>query len=260
MTVMMGRLLLLLFSVIAVHLPLRYGCIKIIGGHTVAPHSRPFMAAIQKGRSTVYGGALIEKNLILTAAHCKLMGRSELKVVLGVHQPSIAEKEQQIFKVLRHCSNPQFNSSSKENDIMLLKLNGSANVNQYVALLPLPSCDEDIKAGTKCQVAGWGLTSSGKPSKYLKEATVKVINRKTCSRNYKKQIKITNNMLCAGWNNAFSKSDACQGDSGGPLICSGKYSGIISFGKGCGKMCKPGVYTRLTEKYLHWIKKIIDNY
>lgn len=90
------------------------------------------------------------------------------------------------------------------------QLNGSANLNQYVALLPLPSRDEDIKAGTKCQVAGWGVTSSGKPSKCLKEATVKIINRKTCSRNYKKQIKITNNMLCAGWNNAFSKSDACQ--------------------------------------------------
>lgn len=51
-----------------------------------------------------------------------------------------------------------------------------------------------------------------------------------------------------------------QGDSGGPLACvqndvSFLY-GIISWGDGCGRTGKPGVYTRVTE-YISWINQII---
>ncbi|KFR01879.1 Granzyme A, partial [Nipponia nippon] len=230
------------------------GCTDIIGGQVVRPHSWPFMAAIQRKHATVCGGALVGKQWVLTAAHCKL-NKSEVRVVLGAHQASIAEKEQQIFKVMQDFPNPQFGRSSKENDIMLLKLNGIAKMNEYVQPLLLPDSCEDIKPGTMCQVAGWGVTSSGKPSKYLRKATLKIVGRKSCESKYGKYTKITSNMLCAAGKNKFLKTDTCQGDSGGPLICAGRYSGIVSFGKGCGRRDMPGVYTRLTEKYIDWIKK-----
>ncbi|KAM9214084.1 granzyme A-like [Leptosomus discolor] len=253
---MTSHLLALLLSLIAVILPSRYGCTDIIGGHIVRPHSWPYMAAIQRKNLTGCGGALVDKQWVLTAAHCEL-NKSEVRVVLGAHQASIAEKEQQIFKVMHYFPNPQFGRSSKENDIMLLKLNGIAKLNKYVQLLPLPDSCEDIKPGTMCKVAGWGVTSSGRPSKYLRKTTLKIVGRKSCERKYRNYIKITSNMLCAVGKNKFLKRDACQGDSGGPLICAGQYSGIVSFGKGCGRRNMPGVYTRLTEKYVEWIKKII---
>ena len=46
---------------------------KIIGGHEVTPHSRPYMAySVSKtsGRTSVCGGFLVSTNFVLTAAHC----------------------------------------------------------------------------------------------------------------------------------------------------------------------------------------------
>ncbi|NXJ65134.1 GRAA protein, partial [Rostratula benghalensis] len=251
---MTSHLLALLLSLITVTLPPRYGCVEIIGGRVVRPHSWPFMAAIQIGNTTICGGTLVDGQWVLTAVHCE--------VVLGAHQASIAEKEQQIFKVKGYFPHPQFHKSSGENDIMLLKLKGIAKQNRFVHPLSLPDSYEDTKPGTKCKVAGWGDTSSGKPSKYLEETTVLIVDRNSCKSKYEKCTKITSNMLCAlGKKKIFKKyADTCKGDSGGPLICDGQYSGIVSFGKGkgCGRRDIPGVYTRLTEKYIVWIKKLIS--
>uniref|UniRef100_A0A8B9CVK5 Peptidase S1 domain-containing protein n=1 Tax=Anser brachyrhynchus TaxID=132585 RepID=A0A8B9CVK5_9AVES len=259
---MTSQLLALLLSLIAVILPLRYGCSDIIGGHPVSPHSRPYMAAIQTKNSTVCGGALVGDQWVLTAAHCR-SNKEEFRVVLGAHQASIHEKEQQKFKIMNLFRHPQFNMSSMINDIMLLKLDRVANLNKYVQPLNLPDCDEDIKRGTECTVAGWGVTSSGKQSECLQETNLKIVDRKICAKQYiKKKVKITSNMLCAGGRKKFRKSDACQGDSGGPLICGGHYSGIVSFGEKCRKGHKghlPGVYTRLTKKYIDWIKEVVSH-
>ncbi|KAM4752422.1 serine protease 57-like [Cyanocitta cristata] len=62
---------------------------------------------------------------------------SEDRVVLGAHQVSIAEKEQQIFEIMEIFHHHQFDWSSRKNDIILLKLNDTAKLNQYVQCLPL---------------------------------------------------------------------------------------------------------------------------
>ncbi|NWT82544.1 GRAA protein, partial [Lanius ludovicianus] len=234
------------------------GCTDIIKGHEVCPHSWPYMAAIQSKHLDVFcGGTLVEKQWVLTAAHCEIDELND-RVVLGAHRASIAEKEQQIFEIMEIFRHRQFDRSSGKNDIMLLKLNDTAKLNQYVQCLPLPDSFEDVEPGTLCRVAGWGKTSSGKPSKYLKEANLKIVDRKSCDKKYTNTAKITINMLCAIGKSRFCPGDACQGDSGGPLICDGQYRGIVSFGKKCGKRGIPGVYTRLTEKYIDWIKKTIS--
>uniref|UniRef100_A0A670Y3E9 Peptidase S1 domain-containing protein n=1 Tax=Pseudonaja textilis TaxID=8673 RepID=A0A670Y3E9_PSETE len=93
----------------------------------------------------------------------------------------------------------------------------------------------------------------GQLTKTLQEAKVKIINQSVCNKLY--DYLITSQMLCAG--NLNGGIDACQGDSGGPLACLGKgnrwyLTGIVSWGEGCARRNRPGVYTKVTSFY-EWI-------
>ncbi|XP_059845403.1 granzyme K-like [Hypanus sabinus] len=235
---------------------------EIIGGHKVKPHSRPYMASIQTHKQHVCGGALIARRWVLTAAHCEVRIKQS-RVVLGVDSLSKRQRGRKTMVIRKIIPHPEFNSKTPENDIMLIQLAREAVLNKYVSTLELPKSGADVKAGTECSVAGWGTTNPKvlKASDDLREVNLTVIDRTVCNSKayYDLSPYITKDMLCVGDEKA--RKDSCVGDSGGPLICmkrrnENKYAGIVSAGAECAVPKEPGIYTRLSEKYLRWIRMI----
>ncbi|NWH97416.1 HGFA factor, partial [Tichodroma muraria] len=146
--------------------------------------------------------------------------------------------------------------------LIKLKKNGQrcAVKSQFVQPICLPESNTVFPDQLKCQISGWGHKHENVSgySDVLQETLVPLIPEEKCRSPEIYGTELTENMFCAGYFD--SKSDACQGDSGGPLACEKNdisyLYGIISWGDGCGRVNKPGVYTRVTN-YVKWINEKI---
>lgn len=98
--------------------------------------------------------------------------------------------------------------------LVFQQLNKKAIITKNVAILPLPKKGDDVKSGTQCHVAGWGLThnnndKSSRPET-LREVNITVIDRKICNdqKHYNYNPVIGLNMICAG--NPKGGKDSCN--------------------------------------------------
>lgn len=250
--------------------------LRIVNGHESVPGERSYQASIQAsfspGSSKHFcGGTLIEKNWVVTAAHCtKTVTAPNMRVVLGATR--ISDSSNPVFSVKKIIT-ADYNTTSKVNDIALLHLEENLEMqsridddsNPHVAK-PVKFASEDFDAsslGESCVVSGWGHTVSkgGAASERLLETAVKAVTNDGCikmltSRNLPYD-KTGETMVCAGGKDR----DACQGDSGGPLVCKvdgeDRLYGIVSWGVGCATEGIPGVYTRVGS-YIDWAQERIE--
>ncbi|XP_043823162.1 trypsin-like [Dromiciops gliroides] len=222
---------------------------KIVGGYT-CEKSLPYQVSLNAGRRHICGGSLINKEWVLSAAHCySLQG---FQVRLGESDIRAFEGSEQFISVAKVILHPGFNKKTVDNDIMLIKLKTPAILNRRVAPISLPhSC---ASTGTRCLVSGWGNTANygvTYPNR-LQCLRAPILSDDECQASYPR--KITENMVCAGF--LEGGKDSCQGDSGGPLVCNGELQGIVSWGLGCAVKNKPGIYTKVCN-YVDWIEETI---
>nr|XP_002131103.1 plasminogen [Ciona intestinalis] len=241
---------------------------RIIGGTNANYGSHPWLVNIRRLTDVnICGGTLIAPNKVLTAAHCFGNNRNpNVNYYFGflgkqdrrINRVDRGQRRVSFASILIH---PNYNHATTDNDIAIITLTESVTYNNYVRPACLPQQDETLAARTSGVVAGWGDVSdaaSNLGSDILQQATVEVIDNTVCNQWLKiftnRDDEVTSNMMCAGYESGGR--DACQGDSGGPLII--KVSnrlyvyGIVSWGYDCGKVRKPGVYTKVSN-YVTWI-------
>uniref|UniRef100_A0A8C9AC19 Serine protease HGFAC n=1 Tax=Prolemur simus TaxID=1328070 RepID=A0A8C9AC19_PROSS len=235
---------------------------RIIGGSSSLPGSHPWLAAIYIGNNFC-AGSLVHTCWVVSAAHCfaNSPSRDSVSVVLGQHFFNRTTDVTQTFGIEKYIPYPLYSVfSPSDHDLVLIRLKKKgercAVRSQFVQPICLPEPGSTFPAGHKCQIAGWGHVDENVSgySSSLREALVPLVADHKCSSPEVYGADISPNMLCAGYFDC--KSDACQGDSGGPLACEKNgmayLYGIISWGDGCGRLNKPGVYTRVAN-YVDWL-------
>ncbi|XP_061312403.1 acrosin-like isoform X1 [Pezoporus flaviventris] len=237
---------------------------RIVGGRDALPGAWPWIVSIQQtseaGTVHICGGSLISPQWVLTAAHCFINAKHIQMwfVLLGATRLTRLGPEAQVRKIRKLIAHPYYSRVTEENDIALLELDRPLQCNDYIQLICVPDMSIRVSQLTDCYISGWGSrkAKSASSATVLQEAKVHLINVNTCNSSEWYQGDIHTHNLCAGY--PEGGIDSCQGDSGGPLMCKDNNSdffwlvGVTSWGEGCGRAQRPGIYTS-TQHFYNWM-------
>ncbi|XP_077091500.1 chymotrypsinogen A-like [Siphateles boraxobius] len=237
---------------------------KIVGGEDakagfwpwqVSIHTRPF-------GSHFCGGSLINKDWVLSAAHCfQDYGASDIVMYFGRWRQSGSNPNETYRTASRVIMHPDYDNPKFSNDIALVQLSSSVNFTYYIKPVCLAAAGSVFAGGAESWVTGWGtLQPGGQASVILQEIMLPIVSNSACYNAYGGGI--TSEMICAGFLNVEGKS-SCQGDSGGPMVRSNSsrwiQSGIVSFGaQRCDDPRYPSVFARVSQ-FQNWIKSYMGS-
>lgn len=215
----------------------------IVGGEPTTTQENPFVVRLTTATGSGFcGGTLASPTKVVTAAHCTDgQTAGEIRVVSG--RTTMSGNEGTVSMVTDIWVHPDYRSVTTGSDVSVLTL--AAPVSEAPIELAQAG-DAGYTAGTEATILGWGRTSEGgSQSDTLLKATVPVTTDEYCKTAYGQYDAAS--MVCAGYEQGGT--DTCQGDSGGPMVAGGKLIGVTSWGEGCARPGKPGVYARVGTYY-----------
>ena len=247
----------------------------IVGGSDASPGEYPFVAHVLIDRTFQCTGTLVAPTWIVTAAHCSSLvpggvvnvpiGQPGqlIEVSIGAHKtpsgaPISYTTDGEKRSVAQVYVSPGYTFGQSGYDVSLLKL-GQASTKTPVQVAG-PSEEGLWAPGTMATIAGFGRTSDGgEQPDVLQEAQVPIVTDAYAKAAYPDDFEPVT-QIGAGYEQGGI--DTCQGDSGGPLLVkttlgAWRLAGDTSYGDGCAKPGKPGIYGRVGDDTLReWIRSV----
>ncbi|KAK5929363.1 hypothetical protein CgunFtcFv8_010598 [Champsocephalus gunnari] len=232
---------------------------RVVGGSDAFIEDWPWQVSLQQGGQHSCGGSLVSPRWVITAAHCFTGSKKELsrwrvvsgRTYIGTLGGSYVD---------RIILNANYDPARNDYDIAMMRLSSPISVGVSRKPVCLPPKAFGLPSQASMSVTGWGyLEEKGKVSPTLQKASIPLIGRLKCASPTVYGSSITQRMICAGF--LDGGVDACQGDSGGPLVyfASSQWHlvGVVSWGVGCARERKPGVYSNV-EEMLNWIRTVVE--
>lgn len=198
--------------------------------------------------SHLCGGTILSKDTIITAADC-VEGNEPRNYVIVAGSSNTAGSDGTIIPIKSIIVHPNYDYYSIKFNVAILKLESDLDFNGF-SKAAIRLAEFTPKTGNGV-LSGYGKVSGNSlyQSEVLKQVHVSVVDQYLCRQIYAPD-EISNDMFCAG--NMNGNGDGCQGDAGSPLVINGELSGVLSFGRGCGRKDYPSVYTSIAHVW-SWI-------
>lgn len=243
---------------------------QIVGGEDAEPQEFPWQISLQymvpPGNNFRHGcgGSIINKQYVLTAAHCvdRVAPNSRLVIVgeYNLNQTDPLERKIAVSSITIH---PKYKTGGVMYDYALLKLETPLDFSGAdKGLMPicLPTKNQ-VFANQTCTASGWGFTKPSKRGAFpqiLQKVDLHIVSLEECRKAYGYYTVREDCMICASFKEG--KKSTCYGDSGGPLQCAttdGLYvlAGATSFSQSCDEPNFPNVFARISTQ-LEWIESI----